>query len=168
MNFKSIDNKKIKDGKLRITEPVIVFPENAQTIAIHEVTADETCRIDIISRRYYGSEDYSELILKFNNISNPFSIVEGDVLYIPNKDIAFPEWKTVNGVTGSSDGEGSEGSVKDQFVNSKRLTVKDANRAEYLKRKAAQKINGSTEIVPPNILKSGDKNIDINGDIITI
>ena len=65
MNFKSIDNKKIKNGKLRITEPVVIFPENTRTIAVHTVTSDEICRIDIISRIYYNLDDYSELILKF-------------------------------------------------------------------------------------------------------
>lgn len=163
MNFKSINNKKISDGKLRITEPVVLFPENTQVIATHEVTSDETCRIDLISKKYYNDHDYAEIILKFNNISNPFSITEGDVLEIPARDIAFTAWKTIK----KENAEGVE-SIKDQFVNSKRLTPKDAKRAEYLKRKAAQKENGSSQIVPPNILKDGDTNIDINGDIITI
>ena len=174
MNFKSIDNKKIKNGKLRITEPVVIFPENTKTIAVHTVTSDEVCRIDIISRIYYNFDDYAELILKFNNISNPFSINEGDILNIPNKNDVFTAWKTIKSVnTGSIgsdplDQEEQGDSIKNQFINSKRLTVKDIKRAEYLKKKADQKENGSKEILPPNILKEGDKNIDINGDIITI
>lgn len=162
MNFKSIDNKKIKGGKLRITEPIVLFPENTEIIAVHEVTADEICRIDMISKKYYNDHDYSELILKFNNISNPFSINEGDILNIPNKEIVFRTWQTIK-ETGDQ-----EKSVRDQFVDSKRLTVKDAKRSEYLKKKASQKTNGSRQILPPNILKDGDKNIDINGDIITL
>ena len=53
-------------------------------------------------------------------------------------------------------------------MDSKRLTVKDQNRIEYLKQKASQKLNGSKEILPPNILKDGEKNMDIEGGTITI
>ena len=174
MNFKSIDNKKIKNGKLRITEPVVIFPENTRTIAVHTVTSDEICRIDIISRIYYNLDDYSELILKFNNISNPFSINEGDVLNIPDKSNVFAAWKTIKSInTGSIgsdpfDEDSQDDSIKNQFISSKRLTVKDVKRAEYLKKKADQKQNGSKQILPPNILKDGDKNIDITGDTIII
>lgn len=163
MNFKSIQNKKIKDGKLRITEPVVLFPKNTPVVAVHEVSSEEICRIDMISIKYFNIADYAELILKFNNISNPFSINEGDVLDIPARDIVFRAWKTIKG-----EGDTKEDSIKDQFVNSKRLTIKDAKRAEYLKKKAAQKENGSKQILPPNILKDGDKNIDINGDTIIL
>ena len=117
----------------------------------------------MISIKYYGLADYSDLILKFNNISNPFSIIEGDVLNIPDKDAILKAWKTIKGI-----GSQKDKSIRDQFVDSKRLTVKDAKRAEYLKKKAAQKQNGSKQIVPPNILKDGDKNIDINGDVIIL
>lgn len=163
MNFKSIQNKKIKGDRLRITEPVVLFPKNTPVIAVHEVTSDEICRIDMISIKYFNIADYAELILKFNNISNPFSINEGDVLDIPARDIVFRAWKTIK-----EEGDEKEDSIKDQFVNSKRLTIKDAKRAEYLKKKAAQKENGSKQILPPNILKDGDKNIDINGDTIIL
>ena len=61
-----------------------------------------------------------------------------------------------------------EPSIRDQFVDSKRLTVKDKKRIEYLQKKADQKANGSKQILPPNLLKDGDKNIDITGDTIII
>jgi hypothetical protein len=58
-------------------------------------------------------------------------------------------------------------SIRDQFIDTKRLPIKDAKRIEYLQRKAAQKSNGSTQILPPNILKDGETNIIIgNGSII--
>ena len=55
----------------------------------------------------------------------------------------------------------NEPSIRDQFVDTKRLPVKDAKRIEYLQRKAAQKPNGAKQILPPNILKEGDTNIKI-------
>jgi hypothetical protein len=166
MNFKSINGKKIKDNKLVFTHPTLLLDSNTRTIAVYEVSADEVCRIDLISEKFFNSPDYSEYILKYNNISNPFSINEGDVLNIPDIKYSLVNFKPVKSVgTGL---EESEPSVRDQFINSKRLTVKDKKRIEYLQKKADQKSNGSKQILPPNLLKDGDKNIDINGDTIII
>jgi len=163
MQYKFINNKRISEdsGKLILTEPVILFPETIQTIATHIVSSDETCRIDLISSLYYNNPNFSELILKFNNISNPFSITDGDILNIPDHKASLLSWKSIKT-------EGSDTSVKDQFMDTKRLTVKDANRVAYLKKKASLKANGSTQILPPNILKDGDSNMNIDGDVITI
>lgn len=165
MDFKSINNKKIQGNKLRITEPVILFSDQVRIIERFQVTANEIGRPDLIADTIYGSGDFAEIILKYNNISNPFSINEGDILDIPDKGSAFKAWTTINKIGESED---ELNAVRDQFINSKRLTVQDKGRLEYLKRKAALKSNGSKQILPPNILKQGDKNIDIDGDIITI
>ena len=73
----------------------------------------------------------------------------------------FIPFKTINN-------DDNKLSIRDQFINTKRLSVKDAKRIEYLKRKAALKVNGSKEILPPNIKGTGDgANIKIgNGKII--
>jgi hypothetical protein len=162
--MKSIDNKKVKNNKLRLTEPCVLFNENVKTMTVYTVHADEVGRIDLIADRVYNNTTYSEQILKFNNISNPFSINEGDVLNIPYTDLPFKNWKTIK----PQDKSDSSHPIKDQFMDSKRLTVKDQNRIEYLKQKASQKLNGSKEILPPNILKDGEKNMDIEGGTITI
>lgn len=164
MEFRSIDNKKIENDKLRLTEPYVLFRDDAQIMTVYEVHADEIGRIDLISDRVYNSTRYSEVILKFNNISNPFSINEGDILNMPYIDMPFKNWTTIK-----PNGDSKEvNAIKDQFISSKRLTVKDQNRIEYLKQKAAQKLNGSKEILPPNILKDGEKNMDIEGGTINI
>lgn len=165
MNFQILNNKQVIGNKLRMTEPVIIFDDNVRTIATHTVIADEIGRIDLIANAYYRTMDKAELILKYNNISNPFSINEGDVLLIPDDGLSLVKWKRVNPMASE---EISELNIRDQFVNSKRLTERDAKRVEYLKRKAAQKANGSTEIIPPNILKPGEENIIIENGKINI
>jgi len=163
MNFRILDKKQLLSDKIRITEPVIIFNSNQTTIAEHTVTANEVGRIDLIAEEYYQNIDDSELILKYNNISNPFSITEGDVLKIPDNQLALLKWNRVKSI-------GFEGvdelNVRDQFVNSKRLTERDAKRVAYLKRKAAQLQNGSSQILPPNLIKEDETNITIqNGTI---
>lgn len=164
MEFKILNKKQLLTDKIRITEPVIIFSNNQTIIAKHTVTADEIGRIDLIAEEYYQNINDSELILKYNNISNPFSINEGDILKIPNNELALLKWKRVKPIGGVD--EFDELNVRDQFVNNKRLTEKDVKRVEYLKRKAAQRQNGSSEILPPNLIKEGESNIIIeNGKI---
>lgn len=162
MNIKTILNKKIEDGVIRISEPTIIFVDDIQTIAEHVVTESEVCRVDLISLKYYRSPNFVDYILKYNRISNPFSILENDVILIPENDAVLVSPVSIKPIEASKDTL----SIRDQFVNTKRLSRKDAKRVEYLALKAKQKSNGSKQILPPNILKEGDKNLTIkNGSI---
>lgn len=165
MDFRSINNKQVKNNKLRLTEPYILFKDEVSVIAEHVVTVDEIGRIDLISRKYYGSHDMSEIILKYNNISNPFSITTGDVLLIPDGQTALKTWQRIKEI---ADIELEIDNIRAQFIDTKRLSKKDAARVEYLQRKAAKIKNGSKQILPPNVLKSGDTNLRIQDGEIKI
>lgn len=158
MKLYTIDNKKISDDKLTMASPSFLFLEIGESSiqSMHVVEADETCRIDLVSLSEYGTHDHIDAILKFNGISNPFSITEGDILFIPNIDISKKKWKlNLNDIK-------AKNPIREQFINTKRLPVKDANRIEYL----AKKYN--KEILPPNILQSGQTNITVGNGEITI
>lgn len=43
-------------------------------------------RPDLISLAVYGDDKYADFICKYNGISNPFEMNEGDILYIPGFD----------------------------------------------------------------------------------
>lgn len=162
--MKTINDKSIVDDKVRMTEPSLIFIKGTQVIAEHEVTEDEICRIDLISLEYYNDADFVDYILKFNGISNPFAIDTGDVLLIPNNISVATKFLPFKVINANED----KLSIRDQFINTKRLSQKDAKRIEYLQRKANLKINGSSEVLPPNIRKSDDEpNIKIgNGRIV--
>lgn len=155
MKLYSIDKKQIADGKLTMSTPTFIFLEKEESSVqgVHVVENDEACRIDLVSLSEYGTHDHVDAILKFNGISNPFSIKEGDVLFIPKIDIGKKKFKlTLN--------KNYKNPIRDQFINTKRLPVKDANRIEYLSKKY------NKEILPPNILQSGEENIEVtNGEI---
>lgn len=60
-----------------------------QNVEIDEmiIAGDSECmRPDLISFMAYGDVDQWDLICKFNQISNPFSLDIGDVIYCPNLD----------------------------------------------------------------------------------
>ena len=162
MQFNTLNNKKMVDGRFKFTKPTLVFIKSNETLNVHTVTEDQVGRIDLISLLYYRNANYCDYILKWNGISNPFSIKLGDVLNIPNHREALKVIKEIKVLNTTN-----EPSMRDQFVDTKRLPVKDAKRIEYLQRKATQKPNGAKQILPPNILKEGDTNIKIgNGKIV--
>ncbi len=144
MEFKSLIDKIIEGGRLLLTQPTMLFRnrEDITLIATHEVKRDEEGRIDLIASDYYGDTSKVDYILKFNGISDPFSIVEGDLIKIP-----------VDGVKTFKLDRPSEldnNIVRQEFIESKRLTKKDKKRIDFLKKKYKIK-----EVLPPNVLKTG-------------
>lgn len=144
MEFKSLIDKIIEGGRLLLTQPTMMFRnrEDIGLITTHEVKRDEEGRIDLIASDYYGDTSKIDYILKFNGISDPFSIKEGDLLKIP-----------VDGVTTfklERPGETTSNIVRQEFIESKRLTKKDKKRIDFLKKKYKIK-----EVLPPNVLKTG-------------
>jgi hypothetical protein len=166
MNFETLDRKVLSNDKtkINITIPTVIFASTTEITAVHMVTQDQVGRIDLISLMYYGNSNYCDYILKWNNISNPFILAEGDELEIPDKVAALASIIPIimiNRTTNSI-------SIRDQFIDTKRIPAIDASRIAYLQRKASLKYNGSRQILPPNLLKEGDTNIIISNGIITI
>lgn len=163
MDLRSLQLKRIENGKLILTEPTVLFRSNTDSIGKFIVDSVYAGRIDLISLHVYGSASYCDYILKYNGISNPFSIEDGDILDIPYPDSILAIWK-------NKPANKSEDSnyIRDKFMSTKRLTEADQKRIDYLKRKAAEYPNGASEILPPNVLKTGKTNITIKNGIITV
>lgn len=162
--MKSLFEKPIIEDKIRMTQPTLVFVRDVPVLAEHIVQEHEVCRIDLISLTHYRDAEFVDFILKFNGISNPFLIQAGDVLLIPENEGTTTRSILFKSINVNED----KLSIRDQFINTKRLSQKDAKRIEYLQRKANLKLNGSSEVLPPNIRKSDDvPNINIgNGKIV--
>jgi len=147
MELKSILNKIVEAGRLILTQPTMLFI-NKEDIGLikkeHYVTKDEQGRIDLICLDYYSTEEHMDYLLKFNGISDPFSIKEGDILKIPHIGNNF---KTLERPSTAIDNI-----VRQEFLDGKRLTPKDKKRVDFLKKKYKIK-----EVLPPNVLKTGYK-----------
>lgn len=52
-------------------------------------------RLDKLCVRYYGTIDYLDLLLEFNDITNPFDVPYGMILFIPDKNNLLDGTKTV-------------------------------------------------------------------------
>jgi len=83
--FKRPDGIEIKDLTASMFN---LQTSNDVTYNIYRVPKDFAMRPDLIAAAVYHNSLYAEIILKYNGISNPFSINEGDIILIPNLEAA--------------------------------------------------------------------------------
>ena len=167
MDHKALNKKALDrtDDSLpvNIAKPSLLFKNiNEPQYEEHIIDADEVGRFDLIALKFYGNHDYVDTILKFNNIINPFAPVAGDIIKIPSRTIATKAWKDIAKV------DILDNPILQQFLDTKRLTKKDANRIEWLNNKSKNKPNGSDNPLPPNFVQPGDTNIEVDNGSITI
>jgi hypothetical protein len=117
-------------------------------IAVNE---DEVMRPDLVANRIYGDHNKFDAILKFNGISNPFSVDYADILMcLPYSSIEsmFTPPKTVPE-------KGVEKKTSEESIFNNPKTTKDQARLDDLKKKAG------AAILPPNVNQPGSKNVKI-------
>lgn len=61
-----------------------------------EIDRATEMRLDTVARYLLGSEDFVDIIVKFNRILNPFDVKVGDVIMIPNLASFFANIKKAN------------------------------------------------------------------------
>lgn len=156
MDLKSIVNKVVEGTKLLLVQPTMFFRDltDRSLKQKHIVTGDEAGRPDLIADRIYGDHRMVDIILKYNNISDPFSIAEGEVLRIPIDTIAYyrlerPQFSETTNI------------VKTQFTDTKRLSKKDERRVAALKKKY-----GKDELLPPNVIPTGRKTYKFDNGLV--
>lgn len=153
MDFKSLLNKTVDTVKLIMTQPTMIFrnKDRAEIIAEHVVTDDDKVRPDLMALKYYGDHTKTDMILKFNRISDPFSLNPGEIILIPSPDTAYYRLERPMAF--------EDNIVKRQFMDTKRLSKKDKARLDVLKKK----YNKET-LLPPNVIPVGKKNYEFNGN----
>lgn len=149
MNLATIKNKVVEGIKLILVQPTMFFNIKLEDVesddyTTTEVNQFEVGRPDLISLRAYGTIEKADLILKFNGISDPFSLTEGETIKIPRENFPFRTLERIQ--------ETEENIVKQQFVDTKRLSKKDQKRVEALKKKYDKE-----NILPPNVVPVGKK-----------
>jgi len=145
--IKSFDSK-INEDKINFIVPSIMIKGEIKLIDMFTVTEFEEMRPDLISLKFYNNADLWDIILKANGISNPLAIKEGMVLRIPDKNAAERFVRKLPRLTKAP---------REQFTNTKRMNQQDKKRQEFLQQKSSSKPNGSSENLPPNMLKSNEK-----------
>lgn len=158
MNLKTFINKTSDGIRYILTQPSMIFTNKVNITLLnaeHIVNADEVARPDLIALQYYGIQSKLDMILKWNSISDPFSINEGDILEIPNANAPFYKLER------PKEFNSTDNPVKQQFVSGKRLSKKDQRRLDALKKKY-----GKDNLLPPNVIPVGKKNYEYVGSQI--
>jgi hypothetical protein len=125
-----------------------------KSIAI--VTGETEMRADLLALSYMGESSHLGTLLKVNNISNPLSLLTGEVLLVPTDKMRknlFASGQSINNQKQKAKSFRKELQEKISQVSQERL--------EYLSSKNIS--NLSQDPLPPNMLKDGEQQILVEG-----
>lgn len=164
MNYnKTIDNKKIftrPDGENLIDLTQQNFnPKSSITIfEVITIPGDFEMRPDLVAKSVYSSLDSTELVLKQAGISNPFTIQEGDFIFLQ-------ELREIDTQFSNTRKEEAAQIVRNQYIDSTKVPEIDQNLKKFEKREkpkaASPKKSGPP--LPPNFAQEGEKEIKLVG-----
>lgn len=158
-NYVDNNNNVIVDLIIKdvIDNNIAEFPD---VIDYFLVSDEDAMRIDLVSFKMYGNVNYAEGILKFNQISNPYAIDSGDVLY--TFDIPSMEKK----LRGDNNISTNRKDIRDQYLTPEKKNKIDPQLKEFEKRESAR-LSKTNPLLPPNYAGYDDKEIIVkNGKIV--
>jgi len=125
---------------------------NYITYNVYKVPKEYKMRPDLISQSVYNNSSYAEIILKYNGISNPFSINEGDIILIPDLDSAKQKMKK----PGGSETDKSK-KIRDsyKYIDPLKRPTKDGEATKFDERDIPK------DALPPNIADEGDGQVQL-------
>lgn len=133
------------DGFVKIDKTVIVSEEM-------------NMRPDNVAKAAMGSMNQLDYLLKYNNIDNPFSLGDGIVLAVPDQSSISPLATPVDAVMPD---------IRDRLTDPDRMSKKDKQRLDFVKRMAAKDPAGTREVLTPNMAPKGSKEITEEGGKVT-
>jgi hypothetical protein len=126
-------------------------------IDVISVQEDFDMRPDLVSQFYCQDQNSMGMILKLNGISNPFSLGDYDILFIPDLNSITSLAKS----PASNDGEFKRDSFRKKLKE--RISKVSTGRQEYLN---ARNISDSIPL-PPNVAEQGEGQFSVeNGKLI--
>lgn len=161
MFLNSLDRKPLfrkPDGTIvrDLTQTMFDFKTNDYfNFSIYRVPFDYQMRPDLISQAMYNNTLYTEYILKYNGISNPFTIDQGDVIAVPNLDSAKNNTKSRSDSVEGSDAKRIRNSYK--YIDPTKIPKRDGNIDEFDNRNLNKKLSDGA--LPPNIAPEGERGI---------
>lgn len=161
LNKKLKFEKKNGDVVTDLTRATFKFPVGSVAGGgLTVVKQDEQMRPDLVANRVLGKQELWDSLLKFNGVSNPFSLDVNNALYILpagtlEKCIVSPK---IIANRGETDELNPEAITSNALVDPR--TQKDRDRVINLQKKIG-------EVLPPNINRQGVENaIERDGKII--
>jgi hypothetical protein len=122
---------------------------NYISYTVYKVPKEYEMRPDLISGAVYNNSQYTELILKYNGISNPFTIKEGDIILIPNLD----SMKVIVAKASGSDVNGAK-AIRNSYKYIDPTKIPKNADSNYQNRPIA-----AENLLPSNIAEEGETQI---------
>jgi len=110
-------------------------------------------RVDLLAEYAYGKTNKSDIILKYNKISNPFAIEQGDFIVAVDSEFARKKFKKENRV------EELNTKIRQQFIDPTKVPQTNETLTRFRNRDLA---------VPPNITRTNTKSVEIKDGKITV
>ena len=147
-------------GIWNLTEASVNYAGGMSLDDFFIVTEYYQMRPDLVAAIKYGDHGKVGSLLKFNGISNPFAIREGNVLLIPNSksiDDSFNTRKILSQsqAQATNNTNTNQNTIFKKNQESKKFKVSDARR-KFLEQKVKNQPN---IVLPPNVLQPDEKTI---------
>jgi len=117
---------------------------------VYKVPKEFEMRPDLISGAVYNNTLYAEFILKYNGISNPFTIKEGDIILIPTLD-------SMESIMAKPTGTDTDGAKAIRNAYKYIDPVKIPKQNDNFQNR--QIVNAPDGALPPNMAKEGEPQI---------
>jgi hypothetical protein len=160
----------VENGVARATQtsnvPIVDLAQQSVDMQVDQpmtnfvlVNEETSMRIDVISQIALGSTIQLEKMLKFNDISNPFTIDVGDLLFVPDLVYANINMKS------SSAGTQQKLDIRNQYIDPEKESKLDPTLGKFDQRNKPKAADPSKTAppLPPNFANIGDKEIEIKG-----
>lgn len=121
---------------------------------IYKVPKEFAMRPDLISQSVYNTADHAEIILKFNAISNPFSINENDIILIPDLNSALAQFKTDATILNNTVAEKIRKSYK--YIDKLKIPTSIKKQSKYNNRSLVDAPEGA---LPPNFAEKDESQL---------
>lgn len=164
MFFNSIDRKPFftkEDGTTirDLTQTIFDFSvSNFISFKGYRVPNQYEMRPDLISQASYNNTLYTEIILKYNGISNPFTIASGDVILVPDINAIKDNIKKTGDL--GEETEASRLRKTYKYIDPTKAPKKDPSLESFNNRSLEE------GALPPNIAEEGEGDITLrNGQV---
>ena len=154
----TITDPQTGEQKIDLTVPVISGESAVSIGSYHVVTQNEEMRPDLIGYNTFGDEGAFGYFLKTNGISNPYSLKEGDFLFLPTYESITKAYQSPSNKRNSP---AQPKSYRREIQE--KISKISPERLEYLNARNISDIARSTTGaagnvgLPPNVLEPGQE-----------
>ena len=145
-----------------LTSPSFIYKRDVTVKSSCIVTDEFEMRPDLVAKIYYGDISKLDYILKFNGISNPFSLERGTILIIG--DVTEMKSNFSSPISSTNNNKKTD-DLRKKFFDVNRLSKKDAKRLELV-RKKSQEFQNPASNLPPNMAEIGSKEMTIKDGLV--